>query len=187
MKTKIIVAGVILLLIGLYTGLINPSVTVALGRQFGFTYTSYKEEPLIPLTLLRIGAKDSLRVEIQIPDNPDRDVVVGSYVADGQLNFYLMDEEGLSAWQKGSPARLFDAAISQGKYNLTLKLERAGRYYAVFENPQEIQRSVVFTLSQKVLTYHVDSKLEIVPQITLLLGFVLILVGLRIGGKKKSK
>ncbi|MEM3386986.1 MAG: hypothetical protein QXN08_04860 [Nitrososphaerales archaeon] len=186
MKTKIVVIGLVLFVIGLYAGVINPSITIDFGKSFGLTYTSTVEENLLPLTLLRINAKDSLKVEIEIPNNPDRVAIVGSYIADGQLNFYLMDEDGLNAWQKGSAARLYDAAISQAKYNLTLKLEEAGRYYAVFENPQESQRSVVFTLNQKVLTYHINEQMEIIPQLTVLIGFILIIIGLKIGGKKKT-
>ncbi len=185
MNAKILATGLVLFVIGLYAGVINPPLIIAVGKSFGFTYTSYVEETILPLTLLRIDAKGSLKVEIEVPNNPDRVAVVGSYIADGQLNFYLMDEEGVSAWQKGSAAHLYDAAISQTKYNLTLKL-RAGAYYAVFDNPQESQRSVVFTISQRVLTYHMNPQMEIVPQLTLLSGSILILIGLKMGGKKKS-
>lgn len=186
MKPKILAIGLILFIIGLYTGVINPSLTVAISKSLGLTYTTTVDETLIPLTLLRIGAKDSSRVELELPNNPDRVAVVGSYTADGPLNFYLMDEEGLTAWQKFSPAHIYDAAISQAKYNLTLRLEKAGRYYAVFENPQEGQRSVVFTISQRLLTYHTNPQMDIIPQITLLLGFILILIGLKLGAKKET-
>ena|GEM_PF-2987729 len=185
MKPKIVAVGLILFLIGLYTGVVNPSVTLAVSKSLGFTSTSYKDEPLLPLTLLNVNAKDSVKVEIDLPSNPDRVAIVSSFVADGPLNFYLMDEEGLRAWERGSTARVYDAAIAQPKYNLTLKLEKAGKYYVVFENPQESRRNVVFTVSQRVLVYYVNTQMEILPQITLLIGFVITLIGLKLSGKKK--
>lgn len=186
MKPKILAVGLILFLLGLYAGVINPSVTLAVSKSLGLAYTSYKDEPLIPLTLLNINANDSAKLEIDLPSNPDRVAILGSFVADGPLNFYLMDEEGLRAWEKGLTARVYDAAIAQPKYNLTLQLEKTGRYYAVFDNTQESRRSVVFTLSQKVLVYYANSQIESLPQITLLIGFIIILIGLKLGGKKKS-
>jgi len=188
LKPKIVAVGLILFLVGLYTGVINPSVTLALSKSLGFTYTSYKEEPLLPLTLLSINEKDRVKVEIDLPNNPDRVAILISFEADGPLNFYLMDEDGLKAWESRNLARsgVYAAAIAQPNYNQTIELEEAGRYYAVFENAQESRRSVVFTISEKVLTHHMNSQMEILPQITLLIGFIVLLIGLKLGSKKKS-
>ena len=185
MKPKVVAVGLILFLVGLYTGVINPSVTLALSKSLGFTYTSYNEEPILPLSLLSINEKDRVKVEIDLPDNPDRVAILVSFEADGPLNFYLMDEEGLKAWEKGLSARVYDAAIAQTKYNLTLSLEKVGRYYAVFDNTQESRRSVVFTLTQKVLIYSLNSQAEFLPQLAVLIGFIVILIGLKLGGKKR--
>ena len=186
MKPKVVALGLILFLLGLYTGVINPSLTLALSRSLGFTTISYKEEPLLPLTLININAKESVKIETDLPTNPDRIALVGSFEADGPLNFYFMDEEGLRAWESGLSARLYEAAITQTKYDLTIKLDNAGKYYAVFDNPQESRRSAVFKLNEKVLMYQVNSEVEILPQITLLIGFIFMLIGLKLGGKKKS-
>jgi len=173
-------------MLGLYAGVINPSLTLAISKSLGFVNTSYKEEPLLPLTLINVNSKDSVKVEVDLPSNPNRIAITGSFIADGPLNFYLMDEEGLKAWAGGSTARVYDAAIFQQRYNLTINLERAGKYYAVFDNPQESRRSVIFTLSEKVMVYYADSQMEILPQITILIGFLLILIGLKLGGKRKQ-
>ena len=193
MKPKVVALGLILFLIGLYTGVINTSVTLALSKSLGFTYTSYKEGPLLPLTLLSINAYGRAKVDIDLPSNPDRVAIVVSFEADGPVNFYLMDEDGLRAWEGGTIARggVYAAAIAQPKYNQslsnqTLPLQNAGRYYAVFDNTQESRRSVVLTVSEKVLTYHVNSQMEVLPQITLLIGFIILLIGLKLGSKKKS-
>jgi uncharacterized membrane protein YiaA len=193
LKPKVVALGLILFLIGLYTGVINPSVTLALSKSLGFTYTSYKEGPLLPLTLLSINAYGRAKVDIDLPSNPDRVAIVVSFEADGPVNFYLMDEDGLRAWEGGTIARggVYAAAIAQPKYNQslsnqTLPLQNAGRYYAVFDNTQESRRSVVLTVSEKVLTYHVNSQMEVLPQITLLIGFIILLIGLKLGSKKKS-
>ena len=185
MKPKVLVFGLILFMIGLYTGVINPSVTLAISKSIGFTSTSYRNEPLLPPTLLNVNAKDNVKVELDLPSNPDRVAIIGSFIADGPLNFYLMDEDGLKAWERGFSARVYDAAIAQTKYNITLSLERVGRYYAVFDNTQESRRSVVFTLNERLLIYSVNSGMEIVPQLTLLIGFIVILIGLKLGGKKQ--
>lgn len=193
MKPKVVALGLILFLIGLYTGVINTSVTLALSKSLGFTYTSYKEGPLLPLTLLSINAYGRAKVDIDLPSNPDRVAILVSFEADGPVNFYLMDEDGLRAWEGGTIARggVYAAAIAQPKYNQslsnqTLPLQNAGRYYAVFDNTQESRRSVVLTVSEKVLTYHVNSQMEVLPQITLLIGFIILLIGLKLGSKKKS-
>jgi len=188
LKPKVVAVGLILFLLGLYAGVINPSVALALSKSLGFTYTSYKEEPLLPLTLLSINATGRVKVDIDLPSNPDRVAILISFEADGPLNFYLMDEDGLKAWESGNMARggVYAAAIAQPKYNQTIELEKAGRYYAVFDNTQGSRRSVLFTLSEKVLTYQVNPQMEVLPQITLLIGFILILLGLKLGGKKKS-
>ena len=188
MKPKVVTVGLILFLVGLYTGVINPSVTLALSKSLGFTYTSYNEEPILPLSLLSLNEKDRVKVEIDLPDNPDRVAILVSFEADGPLNFYLMDEAGLRAWESRNLATsgVYAAAIAQPKFNQTIELEKAGRYYAVFDNTQESRRSVVFTVSEKVLTYHVNSQMEVLPQITLLIGFIILLIGLKLGGKKKS-
>jgi uncharacterized membrane protein YiaA len=193
LKPKVVALGLILFLIGLYTGVINTSVTLALSKSLGFTYTSYKEGPLLPLTLLSINAYGRAKVDIDLPSNPDRVAIVVSFEADGPVNFYLMDEDGLRAWEGGTIARggVYAAAIAQPKYNQslsnqTLPLQNAGRYYAVFDNTQESRRSVVLTVSEKVLTYHVNSQMEVLPQITLLIGFIILLIGLKLGSKKKS-
>jgi uncharacterized membrane protein YiaA len=187
LKPKVVAAGLILFLIGLYAGVINPSATIALSNSLGFTYTSYKEEPLLPLTLISINARDIVKVDINLRSNPDRASVLISFEADGPLNFYLMDEDGLKAWESGNIARggVYAAAIAQTKYNQTIELEKAGRYYAVFDNTQESRRSVVLEVSEKVLTYQVSPQMEVLPQITLLIGFILILIGLKLRGKKK--
>jgi uncharacterized membrane protein YiaA len=193
LKPKVVALGLILFLIGLYTGVINTSVTLALSKSLGFTYTSYKEGPLLPLTLLSINAYGRAKVDIDLPSNPDRVAILVSFEADGPVNFYLMDEDGLRAWEGGTIARggVYAAAIAQPKYNQslsnqTLPLQNAGRYYAVFDNTQESRRSVVLTVSEKVLTYHVNSQMEVLPQITLLIGFIILLIGLKLGSKKKS-
>jgi len=186
LKPKILIVGIVLFIVGLYVGVINPSVTLAISKSLGLTSTSYQDEPLLPLTLLNVNAKDSVKVEIDLPSNPNRVAIVGSFTADGPLNFYLMDEEGLKAWEKGLSARVYDAAIAQTKYNLTLSLEKVGRYYAVFDNTQESRRSVVFTLTQKVLIYSLNSQAEFLPQLAVLIGFIVILIGLKLGGKKQS-
>ena len=188
MRSKVVAVGLILFLIGLYAGVINPSATIALSNSLGFTYTSYKEEPLLPLTLISINARDIVKVDINLRSNPDRAAVLISFKADGPLNFYLMDEDGLKAWESGNIARggVYVAAIAQTKYNRTIDLEKAGRYYAVFDNTQESRRSVVLEVSEKVLTYQVSPQMEVLPQITLLIGFILILIGLKLRGKKKS-
>jgi hypothetical protein len=185
LKPKILVVGLILFIVGLYTGVINPSVTLALSKSLGLANTSYRNEPLIPLTLLNVNPKDSVKVEIDLPSNPDRVAIIGSFTADGLLNFYLMDEDGLGAWEKGLSARVYDAAIAQTKYNLTLSLEKLGKYYAVFDNTQESRRSVVFTLNQRVLIYSLNSQMDILPQLTVLIGFIVMLIGLKLGGKKE--
>ena len=186
MKPKVFSLGLILFLIGLYTGVINPSVTFTILKSLGFTSTSYQNEPLLPLTLLSVNAKDSAKVEIELPYNPDRVAIVGSFEADGPLNFYFMDAEGLTAWQRGSMARPYSAALAQTKYNLTVTLEKAGKYYAVFENLDESKRSVIFTLNQRVMVYYVNSQMKVLPQLTLLIGFIITLIGIKLGSKKKS-
>ena len=188
MKPKVVAVGLILFLLGLYTGVINPSITLALSKSLGFTYTSYKEDPLFPLTLLSVNANGRVKVDIDLPSNPDRVAIVVGFEADGPLNFYLMDEDGLKAWESGNIARggIYAATIAQPKYNQTIELEKAGRYYAVFDNTQESRRSAIFAVSEKVLTYQVNSQMEILPQITLLIGFIILLIGLKLSGKKKS-
>jgi hypothetical protein len=188
LKPKVVAVGLILSLIGLYTGVINPSVTMVLSKSLGFTYTCYKEEPLLPLTLLSINARDRAKVDINLQSNPDRAAVLISFEADGPLNFYLMDEDGLKAWESDNIARggVYAAVIAQTKYNQTIELEKAGRYYVVFDNTQESRRSVVLEVSEKVLTYQVSPQMEVLPQITLLIGFILILIGLKLRSKKKS-
>ncbi len=187
MKTKVALVGAIILIIGLYTGIINPSSMLGLARGLGLTATSYKDENLIPLTLLRVNPRDSVVLSLDITNNAERASIVGRYTADGMVNFYLVDGEGLKSWQEKAQARLYAASIAQDRYNVTLSLERSGRYYVIFDNiDPDRPRNVVFSLDQKVAVYSLSPIVEVIPQAVVIIGFIILLIGLRLGGKKSE-
>ena len=88
------------------TSTVNSTITY---YSTATTQTSYKKYTVQPQILLRVNASDQI-----IPLDLTRTVlkgedVHGRYLSDEKINFFLMDENGLQAWNSGqSEIRILD-------------------------------------------------------------------------------
>jgi hypothetical protein len=189
LKPRIVLIGVLFILVGVYLGIVNPTVTEHVALALGFYTITYHNDTVQPQILLRVNATGQI-----VPLNLTRTVldgenIHGRYVSDEKLNFFLMNKESLQAWKANqSQIGVYLYAVAQSNYNFTTQINQSGEYYAVFANlPSHQSTTVVFEVDQRRALTLVSPEMELLPWIIIILGFIVFFIGLRIGSKKKTK
>jgi hypothetical protein len=186
MRRTVLALGLLLIFAGFFVLNQGTQTFIPIANLFGLVSYSETANPIVAPTLVAIRPTNYTYVTADLNGGTE---VVGTLQVEGGsgIGFYVMNEGNFSEWRMKLPANILLAKPFTVSGNFTLTPSSTGTYFFIFDNPDQVGRVSTFSLSSVQYTPVLNPLIQYVPYELFLLGFVMIIIGAKTGGRPKRR